>query len=74
MATPPTLCEVALFYSIYHIAREYLRTTYSSRVILIFALAMPLVFTFVLGSVIGGEPGEETVRVHLRSLPRKLAS
>ncbi|NOX63273.1 MAG: ABC transporter permease [Chloroflexi bacterium] len=35
---------------IYHIAREYLRTTYSSRVVLIFALLMPLAFTAVLGS------------------------
>ncbi|MCO6452926.1 MAG: ABC transporter permease [Caldilineales bacterium] len=36
------------------IARQYLRTTYSSRTVVIFALAMPLLFTFVLGSVIGG--------------------
>lgn len=51
-----------MIYHIYHIAREYLRTTYNSRVVLIFALAMPLVFTFILGTVIGG--GDENDVVH----------
>lgn len=45
---------MTMLYRIYHIAREYLRTTYSSRMVLIFALAMPLAFTFVLGTVMGG--------------------
>ncbi len=45
-------------YQIYHIARQYLTTTYRSRTVLLFALAMPLVFTFVLGTIIaGGSPG-----------------
>ncbi|HEY52446.1 MAG TPA: ABC transporter permease [Caldilineae bacterium] len=51
-----------MFYRIYHIAIEYLRTTYSSRMVLIFALAMPLVFTFVLGTVIGGYGDGESTR------------
>ncbi len=51
-----------MIYHIYHIAREYLRTTYSSRVVLIFALAMPLVFTFVLGNVIGGSGDGDSAR------------
>ncbi len=51
-----------MIYHIYYIALEYLRTTYSSRVVLIFALAMPLVFTFVLGTVIGGGDENDIVR------------
>ncbi len=57
-----------MIYHIYYIALEYLRTTYSSRVVLIFALAMPLVFTFVLGTVIGGgDVAMDAARTALRS-------
>ena len=54
-----------MLYRTYHIAREYLRTTYSSRVVLIFALAMPLVFTFVLGTVTGDYGGDEATYWHV---------
>lgn len=45
-----------MFTKTLHIAWHYLKTTYGNRTVLIFALLMPLLFTFVLGSVIGG-PG-----------------
>ena len=38
---------------LFYIALHYLRTTYQNRSVLIFSLIMPLVFTVVLGSVIG---------------------
>ncbi len=47
-----------MFSRIFTIAAQYWRTTLLSRNVLIFALAMPLIFTFVLGSVLarGDEP------------------
>ena len=43
-----------MFRKIISIAALYLRTTYTSRATLIFAIAMPLVFTLVLGLAMGG--------------------
>ena len=39
---------------IFSIAALYLRTTYTSRATLIFSIAMPLIFTLVLGLAMGG--------------------
>lgn len=48
------------------IALLYLKTTYSSRAILFFALPMPLLFTFVLGSALGNNgPGEGQIEIEL---------
>ena len=44
-----------MFNRAYYIARHYWRTTLLHRNVLIFALLMPLIFTFVLGSVLGGD-------------------
>ena len=43
-----------MFQTIYHIASNYLKRTYSSRAVLIFQLLMPLIFTFLIGQAIGG--------------------
>ncbi len=43
-----------MFQTIYHIAANYLKRTYSSRAVLIFQLLMPLIFTFLIGQAIGG--------------------
>ena len=51
-----------MFTKTLHIALHYLSTTYRSRTVLIFAIAMPLIFTFVLGSVIGGPANGESPR------------
>jgi len=52
-----------MFTKTLHIALHYLSTTYRSRTVLIFAILMPLIFTFVLGSVIGGPaPNGESPR------------
>lgn len=47
-----------MFSRLFTIAAQYWQTTLLSRNVLIFALAMPLIFTFVLGSVLarGDEP------------------
>ena len=48
------------------IALLYLKTTYSSRTTLIFSLAMPLLFTFVLGQALGNDgPGEGQIQITL---------
>ncbi len=52
-----------MFSRIFTIAAQYWRTTLLSRNVLIFALAMPLIFTFVLGSVLAR--GDEPERWHL---------
>ncbi len=44
-----------MFNRAFYIARQYWRTTFLHRNVLIFALLMPLIFTFVLGSVLGGD-------------------
>jgi ABC-2 type transport system permease protein len=46
---------------IFAIAFLYLKTTFSSRSVFIFSLAMPLLFTFVLGQAIGGGSGPDDV-------------
>lgn len=55
-----------MFRRIITIAFLYLKTTYSSRTTLIFSLAMPLLFTFVLGQAVNNDgPGEGQVQVTL---------
>ncbi len=46
---------------IFTIAFLYLKTTYSSRSVFIFSLAMPLLFTFVLGQAITSGPNPEDI-------------
>lgn len=55
-----------MFKRIFTIAILYLKTTYSSRVTLIFSLAMPLLFTFVLAQAMANDgPGEGQIRITL---------
>jgi ABC-2 type transport system permease protein len=48
-----------MFRRIFTIAFLYLKTTYSSRAALIFSIAMPLLFTFVLGQAMQAGFGDE---------------
>jgi len=51
---------------IFTIAFLYLKTTYSSKTTLISAIAMPLLFTFVLGSALNNNgPGEGQIQIGL---------
>ena len=47
-----------MFKEALHITRLYLRTTYSSRTVLIFQLLLPLIFTFLIGQATGGFGGD----------------
>lgn len=53
-----------MFNRAFYIARQYWRTTFLNRNVLIFLLLMPLIFTFVLGSVLGGD-GEAQQKARL---------